>query len=49
MDEVKPVNFKIEGDYLIIGFDPNKDGKNVAEFKVHLLEIVNEIASVIKN
>jgi len=47
-EEKKIVNFKIDGDCVIIGFDPNKDGKNVLEIKTYLLEIPSEIAALLK-
>jgi hypothetical protein len=44
----KAFEFKIEGGFLIITADPNKDGQNVMELKIDLLEVPDEIMSALK-
>jgi len=48
MEENKVVDFKIEDGNLIIKVDPNKDGENLIEIKVNMLEVPDEIISAIK-
>lgn len=48
MSEDKAFEFKVEGGFLIILADPNKDGQNVMELKIDLAEVPDEIMSVLK-
>jgi hypothetical protein len=48
MDEKKVVDFKIEGDKFIICVDTNKDGENLIEIKINLLEVPDEVVALIK-
>lgn len=43
----KAFEFKIEGGFLIITADPNKDGQNVLELKIDLAEIPDEVLSAL--
>lgn len=45
--EVKTISYKIEGTMLVISVDPNKDGNPVLEVRVPLVEVLNEIGSLI--
>ena len=42
------VEFSIEEGNLIVNVDPNKDGQNVIELKVNLLEVPDEILSALQ-
>lgn len=42
------IEFKVEGGFLIVNVDPNKDGQNVIELKVDLAEVPDEVLSAIK-
>ena len=42
------VEFSIEGGNLIVNVDPNKDGQNVVELKVNLLEVPDEVLSALQ-
>lgn len=44
----KAFDFTIEGGFLIIVADPNKDGQNVLELKIDLTEIPDEVLSALK-
>lgn len=46
--EKKAVEFKIEGEYMVLAVDPNKDGEQLVELKVHLKEVPDEILSALK-
>jgi len=43
----KAFDFKIEGGFLIITADPNKDGQNVLELKIDLTEVPDEVMSAL--
>lgn len=48
MDEKKAVEFKLEGEFMVLAVDPNKDGEPVLELKVHLKEVPDEVLSALK-
>lgn len=46
--EKKALELKIEGEYLLLSVDPNKDGEQLVELKLHLKEVPDEVLSAIK-
>lgn len=48
MSEQNAFEFRIEGGFLVITIDPNKDGQNVMELKIDLAEIPDEVLSALK-
>jgi hypothetical protein len=48
MEEKKALEIKLEGEFLMISLDPNKDGEKLMEIKMHLKEIPDEVLSLFK-
>lgn len=48
MEEKKALEIKLEGEYLMISVDPNKDGEKLMEIKMHLKEVPDEVLSIFK-
>lgn len=48
MEEKKVVEFKIEGEFLLLSIDPNKDGEKLLELKIMLKEVPDEVLSAFK-
>lgn len=50
MSEVENKSFemKLEGEFLLISVDPNKDGEKLIELKVSLKEVPDEVLSAFK-
>lgn len=46
--ENKAFSLAIEGEFLVVKLDPNKDGEQLLELKVALKEVPDEILSVFK-
>jgi hypothetical protein len=47
MEEKKALDFKIDGGKFILSFDPNKDGQPVLSLSVDLVEVPDEVISLI--
>lgn len=48
MEENKVLEFKIEGEHMILSVDPNKDGEKLLELKIMLKEVPDEVLSAFK-
>lgn len=46
--EKKAFDMNLEGEYLLISVDPNKDGEKLIEIKLHLKEVPDEVLGIFK-
>jgi len=47
-EEIKALTFEIVDGKFLIKVDPNKDGENVVEIKIDMLEVPDEVLSLFK-
>jgi hypothetical protein len=46
--EKKAFTLKIDGEFLVISLDPNKDGDELLNIKLHMSEVPDEVLSAFK-